>query len=315
MLRLVPSPTPVVTLLSGGGGGARLADGLDRATADLTVVVNTADDAELYGLWVSPDLDTVMYTLAGVANTETGWGVAQDTFTTLDALGALGQDTWFRLGDRDLATNLLRTSRLRAGAPLSQVTAELCATLGVRARLLPMSDEPVATRLWTTEGSTSFQEYFVGRQHRDDVHGIDLDGIDAAQPAPGVRSALTEAEVVVLGPSNPFVSIGPILAVPGLREELAHTAALRVAVSPIVGGGALKGPAAAMLASLGHEVSALGVARLYAGLLDVFVLDEVDAALAPQVEDLGMRAVVTDTIMTTTAGRERLARELLTISR
>ena len=299
-----------VTLLAGGVGGAKLAQGLDRASDDLTVVVNTGDDAVIYGLHVSPDLDTVMYTLAGIANPETGWGVAGDTFATLEAMARLGEETWFRLGDRDLATLVLRTARLRAGVPLSTTTAELAAALGVRARLLPMTDDAVATLVDTPAGRLEFQDYFVRRRHEDEVLGIVLDGIEEAAPAPGVLDAL-DADVVVIGPSNPFVSIGPVLAVPGVRERLAASRARRVAVSPIVGGRALKGPAAAMLGAMGHDVSALGVARLYAGLADVFVLDESDRDLAPAVEELGMAALVTRTVMGGPEDRERLARELL----
>ncbi len=299
-----------VTLLSGGGGAAKLAQGMERV-ADLTIVVNTADDAVLYGLSVSPDLDTVMYTLAGRVNKATGWGVADESFTTLDTMALLGEDTWFLLGDRDLATHIVRTDRLRGGATLSQVTAQLCAALGVRSKVLPMSDDRVATLLETATGTISFQEYFVRRQHRDEVHGITFDGIQSARPAPGVLAALADADVVVLGPSNPFVSIGPILAVPGVRDALEQTSARRVGVSPIVGGEALKGPAAAMLAALGHEVSALGVARLYAGLLDVFVIDERDAHLASEIERLGMDVVAVQTIMHSEEDRERLAEEIL----
>jgi LPPG:FO 2-phospho-L-lactate transferase len=299
-----------VTLLAGGVGGAKLAEGLDRATERLTVVVNTGDDAVIYGLSISPDLDTVMYTLAGIADTQHGWGIAGDTYATLDAMSRLGQDTWFRLGDRDIATHVLRTARLRAGVPLSATTAELASALGVRARLLPMTDDPVATRIDTPAGRLEFQEYFVARRHADEVLGVVLDGVEEARPAPGVLDAL-DADVVVIGPSNPFVSIGPVLAVPGVREALAGSRARRVAVSPIVGGRALKGPAAAMLGAMGHEVSALGVARLYAGLVDVYVLDESDRDLAPAVEELGMTALVTRTVMGGPEDRERLARELL----
>jgi LPPG:FO 2-phospho-L-lactate transferase len=300
-----------VTVLAGGVGGAKLVQGLDRVVDDLTVVVNTADDAEIYGLAISPDLDTVMYTLAGVADPVNGWGVADETHTTLAAMAALGEDTWFSLGDRDLATHVVRTARLRAGVRLSHVTAGLASALGVRARLLPMTDDPVATVVDTASGRFGFQEYFVARRHRDDVIGLDLTGVDAAVPAPGVLESVSGADVVVLAPSNPFVSIGPILAVPGVRDALARTAARRIGVSPIVGGQALKGPAAQMLASLGHEVSALGVARLYAGLLDVLCLDEQDRALAPAVRDLGMDVLVTGTVMGGPEDRERLAREVL----
>ncbi|GAA1639295.1 2-phospho-L-lactate transferase [Georgenia ruanii] len=301
---------PTVTLLSGGGGGAKLAEGLARAVEDLTVVANTGDDAVIYGLSISPDLDTVMYTLAGLINRATGWGVDGDTFATLGALGRLGADTWFTLGDQDLATHVRRTALLRAGARLSEVTAELTAALGVRARLLPMTDDRVATQVETDAGLLPFQEYFVARRHRDAVRSVVLDGVEQAAPAPGVLEALA-ADVVVLGPSNPFLSIGPILAVPGVRAALAATSARRVGVSPIVGGQALKGPAAAMLEALGHEVSALGVARLYEGLLDVLVIDEQDAALAPAIRALGMDVVVTRTVLGGAEDRERLAHELL----
>jgi len=236
--------------------------------------------------------------------------VAGDTFATLEAMARLGEETWFRLGDRDLATLVLRTARLRAGVPLSTTTAELAAALGVRARLLPMTDDAVATLVDTPAGRLEFQDYFVRRRHEDEVLGIVLDGIEEAAPAPGVLDAL-DADVVVIGPSNPFVSIGPVLAVPGVRERLAASRARRVAVSPIVGGRALKGPAAAMLGAMGHDVSALGVARLYAGLADVFVLDESDRHLAPAVEELGLAALVTRTVMGGLEDRERLARELL----
>ncbi|TRW44528.1 2-phospho-L-lactate transferase [Georgenia yuyongxinii] len=309
------STDPRVTVLSGGGGGAKLAHGMARAVVDLTVVVNTADDAVVYGLSVSPDLDTVMYTLAGLANRETGWGVGGDTFTTLDAMTRLGEDTWFRIGDQDLATNVVRTARLRAGARLSEVTGQLAAALGVRASLLPMTDDRVATVVDTDVGRLGFQEYFVGRRHQDEVRGIVLDGVEEARPAPGVLEALTAADVVVVGPSNPFVSIGPILAVPGVRDALAGTSARRVGVSPIVGGRALKGPAAAMLTTLGHETSALGVARLYTGLLDLYVIDEQDRHLAAEIEALGLPVTVLSTVMDDPDDRERLARELLDAAR
>jgi LPPG:FO 2-phospho-L-lactate transferase len=307
----VPTSDLSVTVLAGGVGGAKLAQGLDALVDDLTVVVNTADDARVYGLAISPDLDTVMYTLAGVANPETGWGVADESHATLTAMAALGEETWFTIGDKDLATHVVRTERLGRGVPLSHVTAGLASALGVRARLLPMTDDPVATLVDTASGRFGFQEYFVARRHRDDVVGLVLDGVEAATPAPGVLAALTDADVVVLAPSNPFVSIGPILAVPGVRDALAGTTARRVGVSPIVAGQALKGPAAQMLASLGHEVSALGVARLYAGLLDVLCIDEQDRDLAPAIEALGMRVLVTGTVMGGPDDRRRLAAEVL----
>ncbi|WP_338403935.1 2-phospho-L-lactate transferase [Cellulosimicrobium arenosum] len=300
-----------VTVLAGGVGGARLAHGLDLAGAELTVVVNVADDVELHGLAISPDLDTVTYTLAGLADEERGWGVVGETYAALEALGRLGEDTWFTLGDRDLATHVVRTAALRAGEPLSVVTARLTAALGVRPRVVPVSDDRVATLVDTAAGRLGFQEYFVGRHHADDVVGLVYDGIESARPAPGVIEAVEEADVVMIAPSNPFLSVEPVLGVAGVRAALASTRARRVAVSPIVAGRAIKGPAAQMLASLGHEVSALGIARLYSGLVDVMVVDERDAHLAADVAALGPEVLVTDTVMGGTDGRERLAREIL----
>lgn len=307
--------TGPVTVLAGGVGGARLAHGMDLAGADLTVVVNVADDVELHGLAISPDLDTVTYTLAGLADEERGWGVVGETYAALEAMGRLGEDTWFTLGDKDLATHVVRTARLRAGAPLSAVTAQLTAALGVRPRVVPVTDDRVATLVDTPAGRLGFQEYFVGRRHADDVVGLVYDGIEDARPAPGVVEAVRDADVVVVAPSNPFLSVEPVLAVAGVREALAGSRARRVAVSPIVGGRAIKGPAAQMLASLGHEVSALGVARLYAGLVDLMVVDERDAHLAEDVAGLGMQVLVTDTVMGGAPGRERLAREILAAAR
>jgi LPPG:FO 2-phospho-L-lactate transferase len=301
-----------VTVLAGGVGGAKLAHGMDLAGADLTVVVNTADDVELHGLAISPDLDTVTYTLAGLADDVRGWGLAGETYATLDALRRLGEDTWFTLGDKDLATHVARTARLRAGATLTEVTAQLTAALGVRPRLLPMTDDLVATVVETADGSLGFQEYFVKRQHRDEVLGLTFVGAEQASPAPGVLDAVSGPDLLVVAPSNPFLSIAPILAVPGVRDALASSTARRVAVSPIVGGRALKGPAASVLASLGHDVSALGVARLYVGLVDVMCIDQADRGLAPAIEALGLDVLVTDTVMSGAEGRERLARELLT---
>ncbi|OLT50236.1 2-phospho-L-lactate transferase [Cellulosimicrobium sp. CUA-896] len=313
---MTPSATTgPVTVLAGGVGGARLAHGMDLAGADLTVVVNVADDVELHGLAISPDLDTVTYTLAGLADEERGWGVVGETYSALEAMGRLGEDTWFTLGDKDLATHVVRTARLRAGVPLSAVTAQLTDALGVRPRVLPVTDDRVATLVDTPAGRLGFQEYFVGRHHADDVLGLVYDGVEDARPAPGVVEAVRDADVVVVAPSNPFLSVEPVLAVAGVRESLAGTRARRVAVSPIVGGRAIKGPAAQMLATLGHEVSALGVARLYAGLVDVMVVDERDARLADDVAGLGMEVLVTDTVMGGAAGRERLAGEILAAAR
>ncbi|MDI3341662.1 MAG: 2-phospho-L-lactate transferase [Sphaerobacter sp.] len=302
-----------IVALAGGVGGAKLAHGLALARPDdpLTVVVNTADDFTLFGLHISPDLDTVMYTLGGIANPATGWGIAGDTAAALEMIGRYGGETWFWLGDRDLATHILRTERLRAGDTLTAVTARLAAALGIRAAILPMCDEPVATRVETPAGELAFQDYFVRRRQADEVRGIRLQGIEAASVPPGVAAALARATVVVLCPSNPIVSIGPILAVPGFRERLRAVDAPVVAVSPIVGGAALKGPADRMLASLGHEVSAVGVARLYQDFLDGIVIDQVDASLASRIEAMGIAVHVTDTVMRDEAGRRALADETL----
>ena len=301
-----------VVALAGGVGGAKLAAGLYGVLPPdhLSVVVNTGDDLDLYGLRVCPDLDTVLYTLSGLADPVQGWGIAGDTFATLDLLGRYGVPTWFRLGDRDLATHIRRSELLRGGARLTAVTDGLARALGVRAQLLPMCDEPVVTRVRTPDGVLDFQDYFVRRRHGDPVLGLEFAGIDAARVTDEVRDAVAGATAIVLCPSNPFVSVAPILAVPGLRDLLRAGAPI-VAVSPIVGGQALRGPAADMLAALGHEVSALGVARLYQGLAHGFVLDEEDSALAPAVEALGMRALVTPAVMRDLDDRRRLAAAVL----
>lgn len=302
-----------VCALAGGVGGAKLAAGLQDVLppGDLSVVVNSADDFELWGLHVSPDLDTVMYTLAGLANPATGWGVRDESFRTLEMISGYGEDSWFKLGDRDLATHVLRTARLRAGASLTEVTDALSSALGIRGRVLPMCDEPVSTVIETPEGDLEFQEYFVRRGQRDEVIGVRLRGIGEARPTAAVAGAVLEAEVIVLCPSNPVVSIGPVLAVPGLHALLAASAAPIVAVSPIVGGRALKGPADRMMSSLGHDVSAVGVARMYEGLVDGMVMDNADEDMVWEVEGLGMRTLVTDAVMRDEPDRARLAREVL----
>ena len=306
-----------VFVLSGGVGGAKLAAGLDAVlpSENLTVVVNTADDFDLWGLRICPDLDTVMYTLAGIANPETGWGITGESFAALDMLARYGEDTWFKLGDRDLATHILRTARLRAGEPLTGITTDLSDALGVRSVILPMCDEPVATVLETPEGPLQFQEYFVRRRQRDEVLATEVRGIEEAKPTDAVLQALAAADLVVFCPSNPVVSIGPILTVPGMSEALAAARAPRIAVSPIVGGRALKGPADRMLASLGHEVSAAGVARMYEGLVEGMVIDRVDEGERSEIEALDMRVLATDAIMRDAPDRTRLAREVLGFGR
>ncbi|MBX6771059.1 MAG: 2-phospho-L-lactate transferase [Chloroflexi bacterium] len=303
----------MIVALAGGVGGAKLADGLYRALPahQLTVIVNTADDLDLFGLRICPDLDTVMYTLAGIANPLTGWGIRDDSFAALEMLGRYGRPTWFRLGDRDLATHVARTERLQAGVPLTAVTAELVAALGIRATLLPMSDAPVATRVQTPAGTLDFQDYFVRRHQAETVTGVVFDGIERARPPAAALRALEEAEAIIICPSNPIVSIGPILAVPGLRDAVARHPGPRVAVSPIVAGRALRGPADRMLESLGHEVSAYGVAALYQGLIDGMVIDEADAALARRIEGLGMQVLVAPTVMNDPDDRTALAVRVL----
>ena len=305
-----------VVELAGGVGGAKLAEGLAaHLGADLTVVVNTGDDLELYGLAIWPDFDTVTYTLAGLDDEVRGWGLRDETWTVMDGIAALGEEAWFRLGDRDLATHLWRTDRLgRPGARPTDVARELTAALGIAPTVLPMSDDMVRTGVLTDDGWLEFQEYFVHRHQEPEVHEVRFSGIDGAQPTPEVLTALATADVVVIAPSNPIVSIGPILALPGMAAALAKTRDRDVpivAVSGIIEGKALKGPADRMLVSLGHESSALGVARLYADLATIFVLDATDADSAAAIAELGLRPVVADTIMADDAARARVAGEVL----
>jgi LPPG:FO 2-phospho-L-lactate transferase len=287
-----------------------MVDALARAVkpSTVTAIVNVGDDLEFLGLQVSPDLDTVLYTLAGLLDEERGWGVRDETTNALATAERLGADSWFTLGDRDIGLHLVRTSALRSGEPLSKVTARIAAALGVETRLLPASDERVRTILATDAGELDFQSWFVGRRHTDPVLGVRFDGAEAASPAPGVLEALAAADRIVIAPSNPFVSIDPILAVPGIRAAVAVRRADAVAVSPIVGGRALRGPLAEMLSGLGHEPSALGVARLYAELVATFVVDLADAELAPAIEALGLRAVVVPTVMVDPLEREEIGR-------
>jgi LPPG:FO 2-phospho-L-lactate transferase len=299
-----------VVALAGGVGAARFLDGLTRVIAPERVFIigNTADDAEIHGLHISPDLDTVTYTLAGLANPRHGWGIRGDSFRCLEALGRLGADTWFQLGDLDLATHLFRTQRLRQGASLSEVTSQITAALKVRSTLVPMSNERVRTHLCTPSGELEFQTYFVKRRARDRVTAMRFEGASDAAPAPGLLDAIAHAEAIILCPSNPFISIGPILAVPGIRQALRARRDKVAAISPIVGGRALKGPAAKMMKSMQMRASAAEVARLYVDFTGVYVLDEVDGKQATQVEALGVRPVVTDTVMRGLRERKALAR-------
>ena len=315
-----------VTVLAGGYGGAKLGHGLALESAareargapplDLAIVVNTGDDLVLHGLAVSPDLDTLLYTLAGLANEETGWGVRDETWSGAAMLERLGAATWFRLGDRDIATNLLRTARLRAGDGLTAVTAGLAAALGVRARLLPMTDDEVRTQLLTADGWLEFQEYFVHRHHADRVTALRYQGASDARPTPEVLGAIAGARLIVLAPSNPFLSIGTILAVPGIEDALRAVSAPIAGVSPIVGGAAIRGPADELFRSLGGEPSAAGVAAHYQerhpGLLDALIIDEEDAELGERVRSTGLEPVVAATVMRDHADRQRLAETILT---
>jgi LPPG:FO 2-phospho-L-lactate transferase len=310
---IVERDSACVLALAGGVGGAKLALGLSRllSPAALTVVVNTGDDEVFHGLHVSPDLDTVMYTLAGIQNPETGWGLFAESFAALTMLEELGGETWFRLGDRDLGTHLRRTELLGMGRTLSEVTAELCRHLGVACTVVPMTDDRVRTFAIAEGGELAFQDYFVRLRCEPRLRGVQFDGAETAAASPGFRSALASATVIVFCPSNPFVSIDPILSIGGIRDQVKGFRGKRVAVSPIIGGEAVKGPAAKMFVELGAEPSALAVARRYRGLCDVFVLDAVDAELAADVAELGMEPLVAQTLMLDDAAKVELAREVL----
>lgn len=303
-----------VVALAGGVGGAKLAWGLAQLLPPecLTIIVNTADDFELLDLQICPDLDTVMYTLAGLANPETGWGVRDESWSMLEMMARYAGPTWFRLGDRDLATHLRRSQWLRQRFPLTWVTRELCKLLGVRHTLLPMTDAPVRTVVHTDQGPLPFQEYFVHRGWEPVVESIHFEGIDSAQPTQEVVFALREGDIIIFCPSNPFVSLDPILCLPALRRIIAASRAPKLAITPIIEQQALKGPAAKMMRELGLEVSPVGVARYYQDLLTGFVLDQRDENLKMTIAfDLGIRTLVTDTIMSTEQDRVRLAQEVL----
>ena len=300
---------------AGGVGGARLAVGLAAALApeELLIVVNTGDDFTHLGLRICPDIDTVMYTLAGIANPETGWGIRGDTWTFMDGIAAQGGETWFRIGDRDLETHRMRTAALAAGRPLSAATAELAARLGIGHRIVPASDDAVATIVVTATGRLPFQEYFVERQCRPEVTGFEFAGAAAARPSPAVAAAFATDRVrsVIFCPSNPFVSIAPILAVPAIRRCLEQGSFPVVAVSPIVGGRALKGPAAKMMRELGLPATASAIAGHYRGLVDAMVIDEADHGEADGIRRLGQEVLVTGTVMRSAADRRRLALEVI----
>lgn len=290
-----------IVVIAGGVGAAKFLRGLVAVVdpAAVTTIVNVADDFRLHGLAISPDIDTVTYTVSGQVNPETGWGRVGESWRVMEELERYGGETWFSLGDLDLALHLYRTQRLSEGASLSEVTAEVAEAWELGLRILPVSNDPVATRLVVDEGEIDFQDYFVARQHDVAISAVRFVGADDAAPAPGVLDAIGAADTIVMAPSNPIVSIGPVLAIPGVREALVARRDRCVAISPIVGGAALKGPADRMLVELGHEASAAGVATLYADVASTFVIDDIDAELAAAVEAKWMRCVVADTIMAT----------------
>jgi LPPG:FO 2-phospho-L-lactate transferase len=303
----------LITALAGGVGAARFLQGLIKIVPEkeVTVIVNTGDDIQLYGLHISPDLDIIMYTLAGIVNEERGWGIRGDTFHCLETLRRYGYETWFRLGDRDFATHIHRTYLLGSGLSLSEATRRLCRSLGLEMRILPMTNDRFETKILTDKGVMHFQDYLVKRGARDEVMGVTFEGAEEAQPAPEVIDSIRDAEAIIVCPSNPIVSIGTILSIKGVRKALRETGAKVVAISPIVGGAPVKGPADKLMRGLGLEVSAYSVARLYRDFLDVFIIDHADQAERERIEGLGLRVAVTNTLMKSLRDKVRLARVTL----
>jgi LPPG:FO 2-phospho-L-lactate transferase len=303
----------LITALAGGVGAAKFLTGLAKLVKeeDLNIIVNTGDDIELHGLYISPDLDIVTYTLAGIVDEEKGWGIKGDTFRCLEALGKLGQETWFALGDRDLATHVFRSAQMKKGKSLSEVAAEISRALGLKMPILPMTNDPFETRIITPRGSVHFEEYMVKNEAKDEVCGVEFKGANCAKPVKGAIDALLDSELIVVCPSNPIVSIGTILAVNGFRDALLKTKARKVAVSPIIAGAPLKGPADKLLKGLGLEVSAYSVAKLYADFLEVFVIDVADALEKRRIEELGVEVKVTNTIMRSLSDKVSLAKAVL----
>lgn len=302
-----------VALLVGGVGGAKLAYGLAQILPPgaLSIIVNTGDDFELHGLHISPDVDTVTYTLAGLANLDTGWGLANDTFVAKKALARLGQPDWFTLGDKDIATHLTRTAMLNSGHSLTGVTAHICQQLGIAHAVLPVSNQPVRTIVETADGDLPFQEYFVRLGWQPVLTGLRFEGAAQARPSEAVLDALHKATLIVVGPSNPLLSIDPILAVPGVRDAIINSAAPRIAISPIIGGRAVKGPAAKIMGELGMDVSPLGVAKYYTNLLTGFILDAEDSDLVSEIEQLNLYTGIRNTIMTSPEDKVSLAQQVL----
>lgn len=300
----------MITALAGGVGAARFLTGVVRLVneRDLTVIVNTGDDIDLYGLHISPDIDIVAYTLAGIVDEEKGWGIRGDTFNFLDALKCFGFETWFNIGDRDLATHMFRTVSLKQGLSLSEVTYKICRALKLHVSVLPMTDEKFETRITTKDGSMHFEEYFVKKRFADEVLAVEFPGLNETKPAQGVIAAIKKAKVVVVCPSNPVVSIGTILGVKGVRDALRQAKGRKVAVSPIIAGAPVKGPADKLLRCLGLEVSAFSVAKLYSDFLDTFIIDVADAGEKERIENLGLKVKVANTLMKSLNDKVQLAR-------
>jgi LPPG:FO 2-phospho-L-lactate transferase len=307
----------MIVALTGGTGGAKLVEGLaaEIDPAELTIICNTGDDAIFHGLYVSPDIDTITYTLAGLSDPGKGWGIAGDTFTVLEQLRRLGNEAWFNLGDKDLATHITRTQLLNEGKKLSEITERMRRVLGVRSTILPMSDDRVETRVTTAQGEISFQEYFVKERWSREVTAVRFAGAENSQPAPGVITAILNAQAIVVCPSNPITSIGPILAVPGMLLALAESAAPIVGVSPIIGATAISGPAHKLMIACGSKASALGVAERYRDFLDTLIIADEDRRLMPEIQQLNIRAVTADIRMPDLAHKRRLAREVLALAR
>jgi len=303
----------LITALAGGVGAARFLQGLIKIVPEkeVTVIVNTGDDIQLYGLHISPDLDIIMYTLAGIVNKERGWGIQGDTFHCLETLQRYGHETWFKLGDRDLATHVHRTHLLKSGLSLSEATRRLCRSLGLETKILPMTNDKFETKISTDKGIMHFQDYLVKRDARDKVMDVTFEGAEKAQPAPEVIDSILNAEAIILCPSNPIVSIGTILSLKNVRKALRETMAKVVAISPIVGGAPIKGPADKLMRGLGLEVSAYSVAHLYQDFLDIFIIDHMDQAERERIEGLGLHVIVTNTIMKSLRDKARLARVTL----
>jgi LPPG:FO 2-phospho-L-lactate transferase len=307
-----PDVKAMITALAGGVGAARFLTGLLKIVKDdVSVIVNTGDDIEMFGLHISPDVDIVAYTLAGIVDEEKGWGIKGDTFQALEMLKKLGLETWFALGDKDFATHIFRTNLLRRGFTLSQATDEICHGLGLKAKLLPMTNDKFETMIRIEEGYVHFEEYFVKRRSSEKVLGVKFVGAESAKPSPGVVDSILDANVVIICPSNPIVSIGTILSVDGIRNALGKTKAGVVGISPIVAGASIKGPADKIMRGLGFEVSAFGVAKLYSDFLDTFVIDNLDTTEKSRIENLGIRVKTTNTIMKNLENKVQLAKVVL----